>query len=73
MLDRGRVERTTRSVLPRHARPVSADPATRAGGGMQVPVVDIDGDADQDIVVGGKPGLFLFENLAVEPRGPETI
>ena len=34
----------------------------RVGGGMQIPVVDIDGDKDLDIVVGGKGGLFLFEN-----------
>lgn len=35
----------------------------RVGGGMQIPVVDIDGDKDLDIVVGGKGGVFLFENL----------
>ncbi len=35
----------------------------RVGGGMQIPVVDIDGDSDLDIVVAGKGGVFLFENL----------
>ena len=35
----------------------------RVGGGMQIPVVDIDGDKDLDIVVAGKSGVFLFENL----------
>jgi hypothetical protein len=40
------------------------DYSTRAGGGMQIPVVDIDGDGDMDIIVAGKSGLFLFENLS---------
>ncbi len=35
----------------------------RMGGGMQIPVVDIDGDGDLDIVCPGKSGLFLVENL----------
>jgi hypothetical protein len=35
----------------------------RVGGGMQMPVVDVDGDGDLDIVAPGKSGLFLFENL----------
>jgi hypothetical protein len=35
----------------------------RVGGGMQIPVVDLDADGDLDIVVAGKSGLFLFENL----------
>lgn len=36
----------------------------RTGAGMQIPVVDIDGDGDLDIVCPGKGGLFLFENLS---------
>lgn len=44
------------------------DYSSRTGGGMQIPVVDIDGDGDLDIVVAGKSGLFLFENLATGER-----
>ncbi|MBK9168420.1 MAG: VCBS repeat-containing protein [Bryobacterales bacterium] len=40
----------------------TVDYGTRAGGGMQIPVVDLDGDGDLDFVVAGKSGLFLFEN-----------
>lgn len=39
------------------------DYSTRTGGGMQIPVVDLDGDGDLDIVCPGKSGLFLFQNL----------
>ena len=39
----------------------------RMGGGMQIPVVDIDGDGDVDIVCPGKSGLFLVENLTKGP------
>ncbi len=38
------------------------DYGSRAGGGMQIPVVDIYRDGDLDIVAPGKGGLFLFEN-----------
>jgi hypothetical protein len=38
------------------------DYSSQAGAGMQIPVVDIDRDGDLDFVVGGKSGLFLFEN-----------
>jgi hypothetical protein len=36
----------------------------QTGGGMQIPALDIDGDGDLDIVVAGKSGVYLFENLA---------
>jgi hypothetical protein len=36
----------------------------RVGGGMQIPVIDVDGDGDRDVVVAGKGGVFLFENLS---------
>jgi hypothetical protein len=35
----------------------------RMGGGMQIPVADIDRDGDLDLVCPGKSGLFLVENL----------
>ena len=34
----------------------------RTGGGIQIPVADLDGDGRLDFVVAGKSGLFLFEN-----------
>ena len=37
------------------------DYSSRAGGGMQIPVIDIDRDGDLDVVTAGKSGLFLFE------------
>jgi hypothetical protein len=40
----------------------------RVGGGMQIPVADLDGDGD--LVCAGKSGLFLLENLTV--RAPST-
>jgi hypothetical protein len=39
----------------------------RVGGGMQLPVVDIDGDGDRDVVCPGKSGLFLLQNLSRRP------
>ena len=35
----------------------------RMGGGMQIPVTDIDADGNLDIVCAGKSGLFVAENL----------
>jgi hypothetical protein len=35
----------------------------RLGGGMQIPVVDLDADGDLDLVCAGKSGLFILENL----------
>jgi hypothetical protein len=35
----------------------------RMGSGMQIPVIDLDGDGDLDMVCPGKSGLFLVENL----------
>ena len=45
------------------------DYSSRAGGGMQIPVADIDRDGDLDFAVAGKSGLFLFENLGKPARG----
>jgi hypothetical protein len=39
------------------------DYGAKTGGGMQIPVVDLDGDADLDIVAPGKSGLYLFEQV----------
>ncbi|PYV90204.1 MAG: VCBS repeat-containing protein [Acidobacteria bacterium] len=39
------------------------DYGSKAGGGIQTPVVDIDGDGDLDLVAPGKSGLFLFEQI----------
>jgi len=39
------------------------DYGSRTGAGMQIPVMDLDGDGDLDFAVGGKSGVFLFENL----------
>ena len=44
----------------------------RMGGGMQIPVVDLDGDGDLDVVCAGKSGLFLAENLTKSPRTRAT-
>ena len=40
----------------------------RMGGGMQIPVTDLDGDGDLDLVCAGKSGVFVAENLTKGPR-----
>jgi hypothetical protein len=39
------------------------DYGSKAGGGLQMAVRDMDGDGDLDVVSAGKSGLFLAENL----------
>jgi hypothetical protein len=44
------------------------DYGSRVGGGMQIPVIDLDGDGDLDLVTGGKSGLFLSQNDTKSPK-----
>jgi hypothetical protein len=44
----------------------------RVGGGMQIPVVDVDADGDLDLVCAGKSGLFFIENLSKGPGIPSN-
>jgi hypothetical protein len=42
----------------------------RISAGMQIAVADLDGDGDLDLVMGGKTGLFLFENQTNSKNTP---
>ena len=44
------------------------DYGSRLGGGMQIPVVDLDGDGDRDLVCAGKSGLFVVTNQTKTPQ-----
>lgn len=40
----------------------------RMGAGLQVRVVDLDGDGDLDVVAAGKSGVFIAENMTKSPK-----
>ena len=61
-------ERTTVNGNPVWVRHILSY-GDRVGGGMQIPVLDLDGDGDLDIITPGKGGLFLFKNLTSPNRG----
>jgi hypothetical protein len=45
------------------------DYGTRAGGGIEIATADLGHKGAVDFAVGGKSGLFLFENLTRRGRG----
>ncbi len=59
----GRSADGARIAFTRHI----VDYSTRAGGGMQICVADLDRDGDLDFVTPGKSGLFLFESRTRSP------
>ena len=44
------------------------DEGGKIGGGLQIPVTDIDADGDLDVVTSGKTGLYLAENMMKSPQ-----
>ena len=44
----------------------------RMGGGVEMQVVDIDGDGHLDVIAGGKSGLFLAHNSTKSPAAEHT-
>jgi hypothetical protein len=43
------------------------------GIGMKINIADMDRDGDQDVVVSGKSGLYLFQNEGTAPREPGPL
>jgi hypothetical protein len=46
----------------------SPPPNCAIGTGMKIVVVDLDKDGDNDIVMSGKSGLYVFHNEGIAPR-----
>jgi len=44
------------------------DEGGKMGGGLQIAVIDLDGDGDLDVLASGKTGLYLAENLTTVAR-----